>query len=252
MVDFLGNWNAPKFGGIVLIGSCFSDELQDPLSENGYQVLSNPFGTLFHPSVIFNWLNQAAKNEIDEQKWQLVFHEDVWKSLQAGKEFRRQERDQLHQKITQRIHELNHALSCSETLVVTLGTAHAWKHQEFGIVGNCQRLPQQDFVRELTPLHILVSEGKQTIENIRQSFPNLRIIFTVSPVKHWKMGILENVQTKSRLIEFIYEIRELKGVDYFPSYELITEVLRNDEYFELDRCHPNSLAIQEVIRNFLK
>ncbi|MFM7619243.1 MAG: GSCFA domain-containing protein [Bacteroidota bacterium] len=252
MVDFLNDWKAPQRGGIVLMGSCFSDELKMPLIEQGFEVMSNPFGTLFHPSVIFNWLNQAAEMEVNEESWQMVYHEQVWKSLQAGKEFRMQEKQQLLQKITACIHELNHALSQAVTLVITLGTAHAWRHQELGIVGNCQRLPQQDFVRVLTSLSDLVSEGKRVIENLHRAFPSLRIVFTISPVKHWRMGVLENVQTKSRLIEFIYEIREWKELDYFPSFELITEVLRNDEYFELDRCHPNKRAIQEVIRNFLK
>ena len=252
VVDFLNDWSAPQPGGIVLMGSCFSDELKLPLSEQGFEVMSNPFGTLFHPTVIFNWLNQASKMEFNEESWQLVYHEFVWKSLQAGKEFRMQEKHQLIQKITASILDLHHSLSQAETLVITLGTAHAWKHQDLGIVGNCQRLPQQDFVRVLTPLSNLVSEGERVIENINKVFPRLRIVFTISPVKHWRIGVLENVQTKARLIEFIYAIKERKGIDYFPSFELITEVLRNDEYFELDRCHPNKRAIQEVIRSFLK
>lgn len=252
VVEFLNHWNAPQPGGIVLMGSCFSDELKMPLIQQGFKVMSNPFGTLFHPQVIFNWLNQASEIEVNEESWQLVYHELIWKSLQAGKEFRMQEKPQLIQKITSSIHDLHHALSQAETLVITLGTAHAWRHQELGIVGNCQRLPQQDFIRVLTPLSDLVSQGRRVIENLHRAFPSLRIVFTISPVKHWRMGVLENVQTKARLIEFIYEIREWKKTDYFPSFELITEVLRNDEYFELDRCHPNKRAIQEVIRNFLK
>ena len=95
VVEFLNHWNAPQPGGIVLMGSCFSDELKMPLIQQGFKVMSNPFGTLFHPQVIFNWLNQASEIEVNEESWQLVYHEFVWKSLQAGKEFRMQEKHQV-------------------------------------------------------------------------------------------------------------------------------------------------------------
>ncbi len=250
MLNLFENWKRPEGKGIVLIGSCFSDNLKPFLEREGYTVTSNIFGTLFHPIPIFNWLKYACANSISHSEMQLVFHEDIWKSLAGGKVLRADTEVELNQVVQTNLSILHEALKAANTVVITLGTAHGWIHKDQGLVGNCQRLPQQDFKQEIVSLSAMNASGFETIRLLQQFNPNLKIVFTVSPVKHWRMGIVENSRTKARCIELVSSLCKEFSLTYFPSYEFVTDVLRNDEYFEYDRCRPNELAIQKVAESF--
>jgi hypothetical protein len=252
MLDLFKNWKRPEGKGIVLMGSCFSDNLKPSLASEGYEVTSNVFGTLFHPIPIFKWLKYACANSISDHEMQLVFHEEKWKSLAGGKLLRSDSKEDLKQIIYSNLKTLHDALRSAETLVVTLGTAHGWMHNEIGLVGNCQRLPQQEFQQQMISLSEMIESGEECIRFIQQLNPNIRIVLTVSPVKHWRMGVIENVRTKARCIELAHALCERFSLEYFPSYEYITDVLRNDDFYESDRCHPNDKAIVLVAENFLK
>jgi len=252
MLNLFKNWQRPEGKGIVLMGSCFSDNLKPYLEQEGYEVSSNVFGTLFHPIPIFNWLKYASLNTISDKEMQLVYHEEKWKSLGGGKMLRADSIEELKGLIHANLDAMHQSLIMAKTLVVTLGTAHAWMHREFGLVGNCQRLPQQDFQQKIISLNEMVEVGGETIQLLHEMNPNLNIVFTVSPVRHWRMGITENARTKARCIELAHALCEKYALTYFPSYEFVIDVLRNDEYFEEDRCHPNEMAIQKVVDCFLK
>jgi hypothetical protein len=182
---------------------------------------------------------------------QIVFHEEKWKSLTGGKILRADSKDELIQIVHSNLTILHGTLKYASTLVITLGTAHAWIHKDFGLVGNCQRLPQQEFQQEIISLNEMINSSTDCIRLIRQLNPNLRIVFTVSPVKHWRMGVVENARTKARCLELAHELCMNFNASYFPSYEFVSEVLRNDEYFENDRCHPNERTIALVAQEFL-
>lgn len=251
MLDLFNHWQRPEGNRMVLIGSCFSDNLKPFLEEEGYEVTSNPFGTLFHPIPIFNWLKYACRNSISEDEMQMVFHEEKWKSLGGGKILRADSSSELKEIVHSNLTVFHEALKSANTLVITLGTAHGWIHKDFGLVGNCQRLPQQDFQQDLISLNEMINSGEEAIRIIRLLNPNIRIVLTVSPVKHWRMGVVENARTKSRCIELAHSLCERFSLEYFPSYEYVTDVLRNEEYFESDRCHPNEMAIALVAQEFL-
>lgn len=252
MLEMFKDWKCPEGKNIVLIGSCFSDNLKPFLEEKDFQVSSNVFGTLFHPIPIFNWLKYACANNISEDEMQLVFHEEMWKSLGGGKVLRLNSKEELKEFIYSRLNDLHEDLKSAHTLVVTLGTAHAWIHDEYGLVGNCQRLPQQRFKQELISLNEMIRIGRETIHFLQQFNADLKIVLTVSPVKHWRIGVVENSRSKARCIELAHELCRTSDSVYFPSYEFVLDVLRNDEYFESDRCHPNEKAIALVAENFLK
>jgi hypothetical protein len=251
MLGLFKHWQRPEGKEIVLIGSCFSDNLKPYLDEEGFKVTSNIFGTLFHPIPIFNWLKYACQNHISEDEMQIDFHEEKWKSLTGGKILRADSKDELIQIVHSNLTILHGTLKYASTLVITLGTAHAWIHKDFGLVGNCQRLPQQEFQQEIISLNEMINSSTDCIRLIRQLNPNLRIVFTVSPVKHWRMGVVENARTKARCLELAHELCMNFNASYFPSYEFVSEVLRNDEYFENDRCHPNERTIALVAQEFL-
>ncbi len=251
MLDLFKNWKRPEGKGIVLMGSCFSDNLKPFLEEKDFRVTSNVFGTLFHPIPIFNWLKYACANNISEDEMQFVFHEEMWKSLGGGKLLRLNSKEELKELIHSKLNVLHEELKSVNTLVVTFGTAHAWIHNNLGLVGNCQRLPQQVFQQKIISLNEMIDSAEESIRFIKQLNPNIRIVLTVSPVKHWRMGVIENAKTKARCIELAHALCERFSLEYFPSYEYITDVLRNDDFYESDRCHPNDKAIVLVAENFL-
>jgi hypothetical protein len=181
----------------------------------------------------------------------LVFHEEKWKSLAGGKVLRADSEVELNQVVHANLLIFHESLKTASTLVITLGTAHAWKHKDLGLVGNCQRLPQQEFQQELISLSEMIASGKETIQLLQKLNSNLKIVFTVSPVKHWRMGVVENSRTKARCIELAHALCEEFSLVYFPAFEFISEILRNDEYFEEDRCHPNQRAIRKVAEFFV-
>lgn len=252
MLNLFNNWQRPEGKGIVLMGSCFSDNLKPYLEQEGYEVSSNVFGTLFHPIPIFNWLKYACAKDISDSEMQLIFHEEKWKSLGGGKKLRADSIEELKGIIHKNLNTLHQSLELAKTLVLTLGTAHAWMHRDFGLVGNCQRLPQQDFQQEIISLNEMVKVGGESIELLHKMNPYLNVVFTVSPVRHWRMGVAENARTKARCVELAHALCEKYALKYFPSYEFVIDILRNDEYFEEDRCHPNEMAIQKVVDCFLK
>ena len=251
MLGLFATWKRPEGNRIVLMGSCFSDNLKPFLEQEDFEVTSNVFGTLFHPIPIFNWLKYACLEDISEEEMQLVFHEEQWKSLSGGKILRADSKDELKQIIFSNLNMLHDSLKTANTLVITLGTAHAWLHEDFGLVGNCQRLPQQLFKQELIPLNELIQAGTNAFPLLKELNPDLKIVMTVSPVKHWRMGVVENARSKARCIELAHELCEMTGSIYFPSYEFVSDILRNDAYFESDRCHPNQRAIELVAEKFI-
>ena len=118
-------------------------------------------------------------------------------------------------------------------------------------MGNCQRLPQQKFKQELISLNEMIRIGKESLHLLQQFNPELKIVLTVSPVKHWRMGVVENSRSKARCMELAHELCDKTDSVYFPSYEFVSDVLRNDTYFESDRCHPNQRAIELVAEKFI-
>lgn len=252
MLDLFHDWELMPGRRIVLLGSCFSDNLAPYLKQADYHVYSNPFGTLFHPIPIMNWIDMAISEVVSEERFQIVYHENQWKSLCGGKELRESNRDDLLGKIQHKLVELRTELEEAEVLVLTLGTAHAWVHEEYGIVGNCQRLPNSKFQRKLISVEEMTDTMISVLNKLNRVNPFLQVVLTISPVKHWRMGVVENIRTKARLVELVHAIRVPHLLSYFPSYEYVTEILRNDEYFNSDRCHPNQRAIELVAKAFLR
>jgi hypothetical protein len=217
------------------------------LEEKGKQVTSNLFGTLFHPIAISNWLRYTVEGLPQEEELFLVEHEGEWRSLLGGKQLRAASKENLLTRMKVLVDESRTALEQSECLVLTLGTAHGWYYQGEHLVGNCQRLPQQAFQQKLTLLDEMQTHVSNTLATLKKHFPHLHIVVSVSPVKHWRLGVTQNVLGKSRLIELSHSLE----ATYFPGYDWVSEVLRDYRYFETDGCHPNSRAIESVSQFFL-
>lgn len=235
---------------IILMGSCFSTEIASKLEVNGFQVSSNPFGTLFHPEAIANVIQSSIhdNSNIDCIQTDDIFHS--WDS--AGTVFGLSRMD-LEQKVLGLRRELKSALATSKFLVITFGTALGYHHNELSkIVGNCHKIKQDNFTKSLSSVDSMLDTWRQLVVSLKAFNPELELIFTVSPVRHKKDGLIENNRSKARLIELVLQLTEEKSANYFPAYEIVIDELRDYRFYNEDLVHPNNSAVDYVWGAFEK
>jgi hypothetical protein len=207
-------------------------------------VFSNPFGVVFHPVPLARFIRELLKGPVKER---IIRREDVFLSMDAGSEVYAMSETALSEKLSAIREQTRAMLEVAQTLIVTLGSAHGYRTVETGeIAANCHKLPQRSFEKVLTPLADLASEWNEALELLKLLNPDLNVIFTGSPVRYSRDGLVENTRSKARLFELITVLEEQQQVQYFPAFELVNDLLRDYRYFEKDGVHPNALAIEKV------
>lgn len=231
---------------LITIGSCFADEIGSHLKNDGFQILCNPFGVIFHPTAIANLLEKSLSSDFSTE---ITSVNDVYFSWQtSGKIFGYSEKE-VKENFKNALIHLNEKLSRSRILIITFGTAIGFRHNKSNIiVGNCHKSAQNLTRKEFTPLEEMQLQWQKTIQQIEKRYPKLELIFTVSPTKHLKSGVIENVRSKARLIELV---NSLNG-RYFPSFEIIQEVLRDYRFYQSDGAHPSGQAVEMVYQTFME
>lgn len=233
---------------IILTGSCFSDEVSKKLKNAGHTIYSNPYGTIFHPSVLAFNLMDSLNEQPDERIFERDGNYYTWNAstLISG-----QSKGELQEKLLLIKSKVKQRLSKSGFLIVTFGTAWGYELKETGeIVANCHKMPAQLFTKFLSSPYELVQDWILAIERIREINPGIHIVFTVSPVRHVRDGLIENNLSKARLLEAVHQLSSEENTSYFPSYELVTDVLRDYRFFKEDRVHPTEEAIDFVWKKF--
>lgn len=230
---------------IILMGSCFSDNLAPYLINSGFQVLSNPFGTIFHPLALSRVLNDVLDqiSNVDS-----VNRADLWFDWRATNAFGRSE-EALQSILDEKFRATFESLKNASLLVVTFGTSWGYRKED-QIVANCHKMPSALFEKELTDLEVMQSEWETLLSRLQKFNPDLTVVFTVSPVRHIKDGVVENNRSKARLIELAHSLQDYGS--YFPSYEIVTDILRDYRFFKEDMVHPNDQAVKIVWDEFEK
>jgi hypothetical protein len=229
---------------IVSMGSCFSEHVGNKLSWYGFEVLNNPFGTLFHPSAIAALIRFALSE--DPVDWRLVQRDDVFLSMLAHSDCFGYSEEQLREKLNDKRSQLRTYLAESALCIITFGTAWGY-YQQDEVVANCHKIPANQFEKKMTDLEVLNNEWVEVIRLLRVFNPALEVVFTVSPVRHIKDGVIENQQAKSRLIELVHALPESH---YFPAYEIMMDELRDYRFYTEDLVHPTQQAIDYVFSKF--
>jgi lysophospholipase L1-like esterase len=229
------------------IGSCFSENIGSQMSKYKFDVLMNPNGILFNPYSIFKALNDIIEYKPLTEN-ELFFANDVWNHWDYHSRFSSPDKKKCILEINQSKQNANLFLKQTDVLFITLGSAHAYFLQENNeLVGNCHKVPQQQFNKQLLSIDKIIEQGTKLIHKINRFNPNLSIVFTVSPVRYIRDGIIENNRSKARLIEAVHElIANNPNCIYFPAYELIIDDLRDYRFYETDLVHPNEQAIDYV------
>ncbi len=234
---------------ILLIGSCFSDSIGDKFEQGGFTVESNTFGTLFHPIAISNIIHSAlTENTVVDvfQRDDLYFSWDSASKIYATSEAK------LIETVLEKRNRLAERIKSSRLICITLGTAWEYKLKSSEtVVGNCHKAPQNLFEKSLSTIDEMRKEWERVLLLIRSFNPTAKIVFTVSPVRHVKDGLIENNRSKARLMELIQQLSQSNKLIYFPSYEIAIDELRDYRFYEEDLVHPNKTAIEYIWKRFV-
>lgn len=236
---------------LLLLGSCFSENIGEKLDYFKFQSLQNSFGILFHPKAIENLILNAI-NQREYLEEDIFNHNERWHSFEAHSQLSSYSKKEILGQLNEAISSTFQQLQKSTHLIITLGTAWVYRHIESdSIVANCHKVPQKKFLKELLSIDEISESLESMIALIRDINPKVNFIFTVSPVRHLKDGFIENQQSKAHLISAIHEVVEpKKQLFYFPSYEIMMDELRDYRFYAEDMIHPNQTAINYIWEKF--
>jgi lysophospholipase L1-like esterase len=247
-------WKINHHSKILTIGSCFADVLGRQLGDCKFPVLNNPVGTVFNPLAIARILDSALEGRLPNPSLFLEntdhiwlhhdFHSSQWSRSNSG----------LEDLIVEKLSRIKRFVNEADVLVITLGTAYAYRHRQTNlIVGNCHKLPGDRFVKELLNPDQIGIAFENLIQKLLSFRRNLRVVLTVSPVRHTRDTLALNQVSKSILRLVCHRLSEkYKHVVYFPSYEIMIDELRDYRFYEEDLIHPNSLAEAFIFNTFSK
>lgn len=238
---------------LVLLGSCFSENIGEKFTYFKFRQLQNPFGILFHPFAIENLVDKAVNQFVYTEK-DLVFHNEQWHCFDAHSRLSSPDKIQLLETLNEALRQTYKELKEASHIIITYGTAWVYQLKDTQkFVANCHKIPQREFDKKLILAEKLQESIQHTIELIQQVNPSAAFIFTVSPVRHIKDGFVENQQSKSALITAVHQsITSVKKASYFPSYEIMMDELRDYRFYAQDMLHPSDLAIDYIWQRFVE
>lgn len=272
-MDFMINMDVGKLpqpisypDKILLIGSCFTEHIGNALEELKYPVLQNPHGILFDPFSVCQSLVSYISNKQYTHKDLFSFNE-VWHSWAHHSRFSNIDPGEALRSINESQARAHFFLKEADWIIITLGSsfsyrltqqagsakeAYSWDGTEAAIA-NCHRAPAQWFRKYLMEINETVEGLDNCYHQLLQFNPRLRIIFTVSPVRHLRDGVVENNRSKARLIEAVHHlVNKFDRLFYFPAYELVIDVLRDYRFYDVDMAHPNYMATSFVLEKFIE
>ena len=232
---------------ILMIGSCFAENIGEKLLQNKFNIALNPFGILYNPASIARSVNRIISGglyQLDE----LCQNHELWCSFDHHGRFSDTDAERCLQGINDELSEAHRKLHRLDWLIITFGTAWIYSLKGTGeIVANCHKLPSDIFIRRRMDPDEIVAGWNQVVASLRQVNPDINILFTVSPVRHLRDGAHENQISKSTLLLAIDRIcREHPRSYYFPAYEIMLDDLRDYRFYDTDMIHPNSTAIDYI------
>ncbi len=254
---------------VLLLGSCFSENIGGKFDYFKFQNLQNPFGVIFNPASIEKLAVRAIENTAFTEE-NIFQHNGIWKCFETHSQLASLQKDQFLQNLNNALQNLREALFSSTHIIFTFGTS--WVYRNIGastplsdreIVANCHKLPQQNFKKELLSIEEISKSLQNIYSKISEINPSAIIINTVSPVRHIKDGFVENSHSKAHLLAAIHKTichpEPVEGHQlstnhpqpkYFPSFEIMMDELRDYRFYAEDMLHPNKTAIEIIWQKF--
>ncbi len=237
---------------ILTLGSCFAENIGNKFSYYQFQNVVNPFGILFHPEALENVIHRAV-NDMEFAESDIFFHNERWHCFEVHSELSQSEKSTFLEHLNDSLFLLKEAIKNASHIVITLGTAWVYRNLASGkVVANCHKIPQKEFHKELLSIESIQLKIQNMIAKILKINPTAKIIFTISPVRHTKDGFVENQRSKAHLISALHQIINQKSeiVNYFPSYEIMMDELRDYRFYAEDMIHPNKIAVDYIWKKF--
>lgn len=237
--------------GLLMLGSCFTDNISIRLADDLFDVTSNPSGTLYNPISIANTIDRmiSAKEYVADD---LFLHQGLWRSLDHHSSLCSSDKSRTLDMINGRLRNGVEALRRAGVLIATWGSSTAYIDRLSGnCAANCHKLPSERFDTITMSPGQIVSRWRQVIGNARQINPDITVIVTVSPIRHKAYGLDGNTLNKARLIEAAHRLTDSeKDVIYFPSYEIMMDDLRDYRFYASDMIHPSETACDYIYEIF--
>ncbi len=251
--------------GMLLMGSCFADNIGTILQEAHFRCCVNPFGTLYNPMSVAEALRCIVRSEelgVRSEEW--LFSEEnsslltphsslTWHSWMHHSRFSASTAEALADNINSAVAEAHEALKTARLLIVTLGTAYVYRLAETGrIVANCHKQDERMFRRGKVSMADIVEEWLPLIDELRTVNPQLKMMFTVSPIRHKRDGLHANQLSKATLLLAVDELcgHRPDVCLYFPAYEIMMDELRDYRFYADDMVHPSPLAVEYIWQRF--
>lgn len=238
---------------VMFAGSCFAAEIGSKMLDGRMQVMINPAGTIFNPVSVAVML-QNVINAYQASKDDLFSYGERWISFSHYTGFSGSDSEEVLDRINKSTAEAHHFLKNATALFITFGTARVFRLKQTGmIVSNCHKLPDNMFTRELPGVSDVTALWGTLLDELRRFNPRLKVVFTVSPVRHWKDGAHGNQVSKSVLFLAIEELlRHGSSPGYFPAYEILMDELRDYRFYASDMLHPSGMAVDYIFEVFTR
>jgi len=240
---------------VLSFGSCFAENMADKFDYFKFQNETNPFGIIFNPVSIEKIISRVVQQELFTEK-DVFFFNERWHSYETHSDLSNSDREELLETLNKAISETFKQLKEASHIIITYGTSWIYRNLESNeIVANCHKVPQKQFSKELLSVGIIEKSIQNTIHLIQKINTDINFIFTISPVRHIKDGFTENQLSKSHLFAALHRVlktynSKLINANYFPSYEIMMDELRDYRFYTEDMLHPNQVAIDFIWQKF--
>ena len=237
---------------IVILGSCFADNMGQKMVDLGFDVCLNPFGTLYNPVSVCNSVARLTSG--------IPFSKDECVQMGAGAglvcsfshhtSFARRTEDEFLQVANASLKEASLRWKAASKVIITLGTAWIYEYTRSGeTVSNCLKIEAKEFTRR----RLSVRETATLLMNIIARHPEKEFMFTVSPIRHFKDGAHGNQISKSTLLLALDEVlaKFPERCEYFPAYEIVLDELRDYRFYAADMIHPSDQAVDYLWSRFV-
>ena len=246
---------------ILLLGSCFAENIGDKFEYFKFQSTTNPFGIIFNAVSLEKLIRRVVENRTFTEN-DIFFHNEQWHCYEVHSELSNANKNTFLNSLNELINSTTQQLNDSTHIIITLGTSWVYRNIESKeIVANCHKVPQKQFTKEL----LSISQTEESLQNIVSLIhsvnPNCNFIFTVSPVRHIKDGFVENTLSKAHLIATIHSVLNQKistsleltkeNNSYFPAFEIMMDELRDYRFYAEDMLHPNQTAVNYIWEKFV-
>jgi hypothetical protein len=235
---------------LLSLGSCFAENMGDKFDYFKFQITTNPFGIIFNPTSIEKLLERVVNQRLFKES-DVFFHNDLWHCYDVHSELSHPNKEFFLENLNATLKSTYYQITESTHIVITYGTSWVYRLNSTNeIVANCHKVPQKEFTKEILSPETIQQSIQNTIALIQKVNPNCLFIFTISPVRHIKDGFAENQRSKAHLISALHHLLNTEhragNSNYFPSYEIMMDELRDYRFYADDMLHPSQAAIDYI------